>query len=90
MTDKKEEYHSGGAKVFKNNTDKVGVRDQTGLYANMEQGNAKPSAQGVFTTLLNICCCNTKVTVDLPMHSGWNPLQVRFGIHVREMEPCSK
>lgn len=36
MTDKKEEYHSGGAKVFmKKNTGRVGVRDQTGLCVNM-------------------------------------------------------
>lgn len=62
----------------------MGVRDQTGLYVNAE---AKPFAEGdVWKTR----CRDTKVTVDLPMHSGWKPLQVRLGIHVREMEPCSK
>lgn len=88
MTDKKEEFYSGGAKVFRKNTGRVGVRDQTGLYVNTVMRNLL--LKGVFSTLLKICCCNTTVTVNLPMHSGWKPLQVRFGIHVREMEPCSK
>lgn len=52
--------------------------------------NAKPFAKGCVFQLTKIRCRDTKVTVHLPMHSGWKPLQVRFGIHVREMEPCSK
>lgn len=88
MTDKKEEYHSGGGKVFIKKTRQGGYEGSNRTYVNTVVRNLL--LKGVFSTLIKICCCNTKVTVDLPMHSGWKPLQVRFGIHVREMEPCSK
>lgn len=34
--------------------------------------------------------CGFSNVVNSPMHSGWKPLHVRLGRHVREMEPCSK
>lgn len=47
VTDKKEEYHSGGAKVFMKNTGRLGMRDQTGLYVNKVMWNL---LKGVFST----------------------------------------